>query len=61
MFTAQDTKRVMRPDLAPEGTRTVNMMRLAEHLMDPDFDPPINVLYVYNCNLAASMPAQQNL
>ncbi len=61
MFTAQDTKRVMRPDLAPEGTRTVNMMRLAEHLMDPDFDPPINVLYVYNCNLAASMPDQQNL
>lgn len=61
MFTAQNMKQAMRFDLSPEGTREINMMRLAEHLLDPSFDPPINVLYVYNCNLAASLPDQAGL
>ena len=61
MFSAQDMKKAMRFDLSPAGTREINMMRLAEHLLDPSFDPPINVLYVYNCNLAASMPDQSTL
>ena len=61
MFTAQNLKGAMRFDLSPEGTREINMMRLAEHLLDPSFDPPINVLYVYNCNLAASLPDQAEL
>ena len=61
MFTAQNIKQVMRFDLSPVGTREINMMRLAEHVLDPTFDPPINVLYVYNCNLAASMPDQPSL
>jgi len=61
MFTAQNIKQVMRFDLAPAGTREINMMRLAEHVLDSSFDPPINVLYVYNCNLAASMPDQPGL
>ena len=51
----------MRFDLSPQGTREINMMRLAEHVLDPSFDPPINVLYVYNCNLAASLPDQPGL
>ena len=45
MFTAQNLKGAMRFDLSPEGTREINMMRLAEHLLDPSFDPPINVLH----------------
>ncbi len=61
MFTAQNLKGAMRFDLSPEGTREINMMRLAEHLLDPSFDPPINVLHVYNCNLAASLPDQPGL
>ncbi len=61
MFTAQNMKQAMRFDLSPEGTREINMMRLAEHVLDPSFDPPINVLYVYNCNLAASLPDQVEL
>ncbi len=61
MFTAQHPKQAMRFDLSPAGTREINMMRLAEHVCDPTFDPPINVLYVYNCNLAASMPDQAGL
>ena len=61
MFTAQNLKGAMRFDLSPQGTREINMMRLAEHVLDPSFDPPINVLYVYNCNLAASLPDQPGL
>lgn len=61
MFTAQDMGAAMRPDLSPPGTREVNMVRLAEHLLDPHCDPPIKVLYVYNCNPAASLPDQSTL
>ena len=59
MYRAQDFHAAWRPDLSPPGTREVNMVRLAEHLLDPDFDPPIQVLYVYNGNPAVSLPDQQ--
>lgn len=61
MFTAQDMGKAMRFDLSPPGTREVNMVRLAEHLLDPSFDPPITVIYNYNCNPAASLPDQPAL
>ena len=61
MFTAQNMGAAMRPDLSPPGTREVNMVRLAEHLLDPHYDPPIKVLYVYNCNPAASLPDQSTV
>ena len=61
MFTAQDMRAVMRPDLSPPGTREINMVRLAEHLLDPTLDPPIKVIYNYNCNPAASLPDQPAL
>ncbi len=61
LFGAQDMAAAMRPDLSPPGTREVNMVRLAEHLLDPDYEPPIKVLYVYNCNPAASLPDQPSV
>lgn len=61
MFTAQDLGKAMRPDLSPTGTREINMVRVAEHLLDPSFDPPIKVIYNYNCNPAASLPDQPAL
>ncbi len=61
MFAAQDMGKAMRPDLSPKGTREINMVRLAEHLLDPSFDPPIEVIYDYNCNPAASLPDQPAL
>ncbi|MCE2486115.1 MAG: molybdopterin-dependent oxidoreductase [Desulfurellaceae bacterium] len=61
MFTAQNMTAVMRPDLSPPGTREINMVRLAEHLLDPTLDPPIKVIYNYNCNPAASLPDQTSL
>jgi anaerobic selenocysteine-containing dehydrogenase len=61
MFTAQDMNKAMRPDLSPPKTREINMVRLAEHLLDPMLAPPIKVIYNYNCNPAASLPDQHAL
>jgi anaerobic selenocysteine-containing dehydrogenase len=47
-----------RPDLIPPGTRTINMVQLAEALHGELTPPPIRVLYVYNSNPAAVCPDQ---
>ncbi len=48
--------RLTRPDLAPPGTRTVNMNELAGALAGELPGPPVRALYVYNCNPAAVAP-----
>lgn len=48
--------RLTRDDLAPPGTRTVNMNQLAEALAGELPGPPIQALYVYNSNPAAVAP-----
>jgi anaerobic selenocysteine-containing dehydrogenase len=50
--------RLTRPDLAPSGTRTINMNHLGEALAGEIPGPPIRALYVYNCNPAAVAPNQ---
>ncbi len=50
--------RLERPDLSPPGTRTVNMVRLAEALNGELPEPPVRALYVYNANPAAVCPDQ---
>ena len=46
---------------APEpATRIVNMNHLGRALLD-DTDPPVNVLFVYNCNPAATVPDQHRV
>jgi anaerobic selenocysteine-containing dehydrogenase len=50
-----------RPDLVPRGTRTVNMVQLAEALEGRLPGPPVRALYVYNCNPAAVAPDQQRV
>ena len=46
---------------APEpDTRIVNMNHLGRALTEYD-DPPINVLFVYNCNPAATVPDQRRI
>ncbi len=50
--------RLERPDLAPAGTRTINMNQLGEALLGELPGPPIQALYVYNCNPAAVAPNQ---
>jgi len=53
-----DEAKLTRPDLSPASTRTVNMNRLAEALAGELPGPPIQALYVYNCNPAAVAPDQ---
>ena len=47
-----------RPDLIPPGTRTINMVQLAEALEGKLPGPPVKALYVYNANPAAVCPDQ---
>jgi anaerobic selenocysteine-containing dehydrogenase len=53
--------RLTRPDLAPPGTRTINMNRLGEALAGELPGPPVRSLYVYNCNPAAVAPNQRKV
>lgn len=50
-----------RPDLVPPGTRTINMVQLAEALEGRLPGPPVQALYVYNSNPAAVAPDQQRV
>jgi anaerobic selenocysteine-containing dehydrogenase len=53
-----DTAALERPDLIPPGTRTINMVQLAEALSGELTPPPVRALYVYNSNPAAVCPDQ---
>jgi hypothetical protein len=37
--------RLQRPDLAPPGTRTLNIVDVGAHLLDPALDPPIMAVF----------------
>jgi len=53
--------RLIRLDLAPPGTRIVNMNQLGEALAGELPGPPVQALYVYNCNPAAVAPNQSKV
>jgi anaerobic selenocysteine-containing dehydrogenase len=55
---AFDQAALERPDLIPPGTRTINMVLLAEALNGELPGPPVRALYVYNANPAAVCPDQ---
>lgn len=50
-----------RPDLIRPGTRTINMVQLAEALNGELPGPPVRALYVYNSNPAAVCPDQSRV
>lgn len=50
-----------RPDLAPPGTRQVNMIQLGRALTDPAMEPPLRALYVWNSNPAVIAADQQRV
>jgi anaerobic selenocysteine-containing dehydrogenase len=56
-----DNNALQRPDLIPPGTRTVNMVQLAEALHGELPGPPVRALYVYNSNPAAVCPDQSRV
>jgi anaerobic selenocysteine-containing dehydrogenase len=53
-----DNATLERPDLIPRGTRTINMVQLAEVLAGELPGPPVKALFVYNSNPAAVAPHQ---
>ena len=56
-----NSRALERPDLIPPGTRSINMVQLAEALQGELPGPPVQALYVYNCNPAAVAPDQQRV
>jgi anaerobic selenocysteine-containing dehydrogenase len=44
----------------PPATRVINMNRLGETLR-PEFQPPVQVLFVYNCNPLSTVPEQNKI
>jgi anaerobic selenocysteine-containing dehydrogenase len=55
-----NTAALERPDLIPPGTRTINMSRLGEALIDAG-DPPVRALVVYNSNPGAVAPNREKV
>jgi anaerobic selenocysteine-containing dehydrogenase len=53
--------RLQRPDLAPPGTRTLNIVDVGGHLLDPGLAPPIKALFIYNHNPVVAHPDQNRL
>src|SRR5439155_1629409 len=53
-----DDNYLPRPDLIPRGTRTINMVQLAEALHGQLPGRPVKALFVYNSNPAAVAPDQ---
>jgi anaerobic selenocysteine-containing dehydrogenase len=53
--------RLQGEHLCPPGTRTLNLVRMGEHLTDPDLAPPIEGLFVYNHNALIVHPDQNTM
>ena len=53
--------RLQRPDLAPPGTRTLNIIDVGAHLLDRTLDPPIKAVFIYNHNPLVVHPDQNRL
>ncbi|AMV28884.1 Dimethyl sulfoxide reductase DmsA precursor [Gemmata sp. SH-PL17] len=56
-----DDNYLMRPDLVPKNTRTINMVNLAEALHGELPGPSVQALFVYNSNPAAVNPDQSRV
>ena len=53
--------RLQRPDLAPAGTRTLNLLDVGRHLADDDIDPPLRAVFIYNHNPIVVHPDQARI
>jgi anaerobic selenocysteine-containing dehydrogenase len=56
-----DSAALERPDLAPPGTRTINMSEIGRVLNDVSLDPPVKAIFVYNSNPVAVAPDQESV
>src|SRR5438132_3382932 len=53
--------RLQRPDLIPDGTRTLNINDIGRHLAESDIDPPLRGLFIYNHNPIVVHPDQNRM
>ena len=54
-------EKLQRPDLTPEGTRTLNIVDVGRHLLNDDLDPPLRSIFIYNHNPVATHPDQNRM
>lgn len=55
------TAKLQRPDLAPPGTRTLDLTDIGRHLAADDIDPPLRALFIYNHNPLVVHPDQNRM
>ncbi len=53
--------KLQRPDLAPAGTRTLNINDVGRHLVEDDIAPPLRALFIYNHNPIVVHPDQNRM
>ena len=53
--------KLTRADFVPKGTRTLNIVDVGGHLLDPTLAPPIKALVVYNHNPLVVHPDQNRM
>jgi anaerobic selenocysteine-containing dehydrogenase len=53
--------KLRRPDLAPEGTRMLNIVDVAKHILDDSLAPPIKAVFIYNHNPVCTHPDQNRM
>ncbi len=53
--------RLKGTDLIPEGTRMLNIIDVAKHVLDDTLDPPLKALFIYNHNPIAVHPDQNRM
>jgi anaerobic selenocysteine-containing dehydrogenase len=53
--------RLRQTQLIPEGTRTLNIIDVAKHVLDDTLAPPLKALFIYNHNPLAVHPDQNRM
>src|SRR4051812_37364484 len=53
--------KLQRPDLALQGTRTLDLVDFGRHLVEDDIDPPLRALFIYNHNPIVVHPDQNRM
>ena len=57
----KSSERITRPDLLPEGTRTINIVDVSQVMLGESKEPPIHAVMIYNHNPIATHPDQQRM
>lgn len=53
--------KLQRPDLAPQGTRTLDLVDFGRHLVEDDLAPPLRAVFIYNHNPIVVHPDQNRM